>query len=162
MTGKRTAGSYGTWCPECNVGIIRDESGEVCVDCALARKDQTQANAAEAIRKVRELALNQAHAELTDEPKLRAYLQRIAFEGKWPDGTKVENEQIRMQAARLLKSEIPKIAVAKFASPEEKTSKELKIRLRLDGLPDPTVSRERLEQVHATMLDPPKDNGDGE
>lgn len=166
MSGNRTGNAHCAGCgaekpPIYHRGKRLKGSGSLCAACAIKANDQAQADERESIRALREKTVRSALEELDYQPDLVAVLLGIVYNGTWPDGVPVEDEKVRMKAAAILHSKIPTTATSTmFKERKDEGPKELKIDLRLDGLPDPSVTRERIERVHAKMLDPPKDNGD--
>lgn len=127
----------------------------------LREKEEMRKETREKIQFLCETSVAAGQDELERQPELIEMLLGIAFEGKWPDGKEVVDEKLRMKAMGMLHSKIPRIvagSIFKYQKQEE-VSKEIRINLRLDGLPDPTVTREEIEDVHKLMLEAPVGDG---
>ena len=73
-------------------------------------------------------------------------LHGVAFDGVFPDGTKVTRDTVRAKALLALRSEVPEQLLSKAVGAGDEETKELEIRLVLDASSDdPNVTVEMLE-----------------
>ena len=73
-------------------------------------------------------------------------LHGVAFDGVFPDGTKVTRDTVRAKALLALRSEVPEQLLSKAVGAGDEEAKELRISLVLDASSDdPNVTVEMLE-----------------
>ena len=105
-------------------------------------------------------SLKSAALRMRAQPKVHEMIERLAFEGVWPDGSPC-SEGVRMKALAMMQSEVPeKVAERVVGVDAVEQKKEVRVHLVLDAKrDDPRVLEGEFSEMFGKVLPEPVKEG---
>lgn len=151
-------------CSECGKRQrVRDGLCLLCLGMRFEEGSESLGSGESGVEHLRTSAVEEGYREIVAQRRLRAFCELVAYEGRWPDGSEVTSESVRVRAAKILRSGAGGRAVDRaLGTGERGGGRELRIRLRLEGAPDPRVPVERQVALDRLMLEGPEEVSSGD